>query len=87
MECMGSCVNAPMIVVADYSDGVEGYSYNYYEDLTTERVVELVEELRQGKKPKWGTQNPERINCGPAGGNTTLLTEPKAPACRDLDAC
>jgi hypothetical protein len=32
LECglQGSCVNAPMIVVADYSDGVEGYSYNYY---------------------------------------------------------
>jgi hypothetical protein len=26
----GCCVNAPMIVVADYSNGVEGYSYNYY---------------------------------------------------------
>lgn len=23
-------MNAPMIVVADYSNGVEGYSYNYY---------------------------------------------------------
>ena len=31
MECMGSCVNAPMIVVADYTNGVEGFSYNYYE--------------------------------------------------------
>lgn len=26
----GCCVNAPMIVVADYSNGSEGYSYNYY---------------------------------------------------------
>lgn len=26
----GCCVNAPMIVVADYSKGSEGYSYNYY---------------------------------------------------------
>ena len=26
----GCCVNAPMIVVADYTNGVEGYSYNYY---------------------------------------------------------
>lgn len=34
-----------------------------------------------------GTQNPGRINCGPEGGNTTLLGEPKAPPCRDLDAC
>lgn len=23
-------MNAPMIVVADYTNGVEGYSYNYY---------------------------------------------------------
>ena len=29
MECMGCCVNAPMIAVADYRAGVEGYSYNY----------------------------------------------------------
>lgn len=29
-ELQGCCVNAPMIVVADYSNGVEGYSYNYY---------------------------------------------------------
>jgi NADH dehydrogenase (ubiquinone) flavoprotein 2 len=57
------------------------------EDLTPKRVVELVQELRQGKTPKWGTQNPKRINCGPEGGNTTLLTTPKPPVCRDLDAC
>ena len=25
MECMGCCVNAPMIAVADYTNGVEGY--------------------------------------------------------------
>ncbi|GMP90801.1 hypothetical protein CsSME_00041770 [Camellia sinensis var. sinensis] len=30
MECMGCCVNAPMITVADYSNGSEGYTYNYY---------------------------------------------------------
>ena len=34
-----------------------------------------------------GTQNPQRTRCGPEGGNTTLLGEPKAPPCRDLDAC
>lgn len=26
----GCCVNAPMITVADYSKGSEGYTYNYY---------------------------------------------------------
>nr|KJB39376.1 hypothetical protein B456_007G009700 [Gossypium raimondii]KJB39377.1 hypothetical protein B456_007G009700 [Gossypium raimondii]KJB39379.1 hypothetical protein B456_007G009700 [Gossypium raimondii] len=42
MECMGCCVNAPMIAVADYTNGSEGYTYNYYEDVTTQRVVEIV---------------------------------------------
>jgi hypothetical protein len=26
MECMGCCVNAPMVVIADYTNGIEGYS-------------------------------------------------------------
>ncbi|RRT57254.1 hypothetical protein B296_00016021, partial [Ensete ventricosum] len=34
-----------------------------------------------------GTQNCDRIRSGPAGGNTSLLGEPKPPPCRDLDAC
>uniref|UniRef100_A0A0E0PPS3 NADH dehydrogenase [ubiquinone] flavoprotein 2, mitochondrial n=2 Tax=Oryza TaxID=4527 RepID=A0A0E0PPS3_ORYRU len=72
MECMGCCVNAPMIAVADYSKGSEGYTYNYYEDLTPKRVVEIVEMLKRGETPPRGTQHPERKNCGPAGGNTTL---------------
>ncbi|XP_030451479.1 NADH dehydrogenase [ubiquinone] flavoprotein 2, mitochondrial isoform X1 [Syzygium oleosum] len=87
MECMGCCVNAPMITVADYSNGSEGYTYNYYEDVTPERVVEIVELLRRGEKLPPGTQNLKRIKCGPEGGNMTLLSEPKPPPCRDLDAC
>uniref|UniRef100_A0A8N4I976 NADH dehydrogenase [ubiquinone] flavoprotein 2, mitochondrial isoform X1 n=1 Tax=Elaeis guineensis var. tenera TaxID=51953 RepID=A0A8N4I976_ELAGV len=51
MECMGCCVNAPMITVADYTKGSEGYSYNYYEDVTPKRVIEIVEMLRKGEKP------------------------------------
>ncbi|GAB2221806.1 hypothetical protein Droror1_Dr00012995 [Drosera rotundifolia] len=50
MECMGCCLNAPMITVADYSNGSEGYTYNYYEDVTPKRVVEIVEMLRRGEK-------------------------------------
>ncbi|VFQ68242.1 unnamed protein product [Cuscuta campestris] len=87
MECMGCCVNAPMITVADYSNGAEGYTYNYYEDLTPKRAIEIVEAFRRGEKPQRGTQNPERQNSGPQGGNTTLLGEPKPAPCRDLDAC
>uniref|UniRef100_A0A803P075 EF-hand domain-containing protein n=1 Tax=Cannabis sativa TaxID=3483 RepID=A0A803P075_CANSA len=51
MECMGCCVNAPMITVADYSNGSEGYTYNYFEDVTPKKVVEIVEKLRKGEKP------------------------------------
>nr|KJB19614.1 hypothetical protein B456_003G111100 [Gossypium raimondii]KJB19615.1 hypothetical protein B456_003G111100 [Gossypium raimondii]KJB19616.1 hypothetical protein B456_003G111100 [Gossypium raimondii] len=49
MECMvRCCVNAPMIAVADYTNGSEGYMYNYYEDVTTQRVVEIVEIVAMG---------------------------------------
>ncbi|CAI5486853.1 unnamed protein product [Closterium sp. Naga37s-1] len=87
MECMGCCVNAPMITVADYSNGVEGFTYNYYEDLTPESVVAIVEALRRGEKPKAGPQIPNRIRCAPEGGPTTLTGKIKPPPCRDLDAC
>ncbi|XP_021764311.1 NADH dehydrogenase [ubiquinone] flavoprotein 2, mitochondrial-like [Chenopodium quinoa] len=87
MECMGCCVNAPMITIADYSNGSEGYTYNYIEDVTPKRVVEIVEMLKRGEKPPPGTQNPNRFKCAPEGGNKTLLGEPKPPPCRDLDAC
>nr|KJB52367.1 hypothetical protein B456_008G258400 [Gossypium raimondii] len=48
MECMGCCVNVPMIAVADYTNGSEGYTYNYYEDVTTQQVVEIVEIVAVG---------------------------------------
>lgn len=96
MECMGSCVNAPMIAVADYTEGAEGYTYNYYEDLTTQDVIQLVERLRKGEKPaKIGSQH--RDKCEPAGvvvgdkwvameGTETLQGPPPGPYCRDLAA-
>ncbi|KAG5531285.1 hypothetical protein RHGRI_026037 [Rhododendron griersonianum] len=62
-----------MITVADYSSRSEAYTYNYFEDVTPKRVVEIVEMLRREDKPPRGTQNPMHLNCGPKGGNTTLL--------------
>ena len=53
MECMGSCVNAPMIAVADYSGpDAKSFTYNYYEDLTPEDAVSIVDDLKAGKKPR-----------------------------------
>ena len=49
---MGSCVTGPMIAVADYRNGVEGFTYNYYEDLTPLKAVEIVQDLASGKTPK-----------------------------------
>jgi NADH dehydrogenase (ubiquinone) flavoprotein 2 len=83
MECMGCCVNAPMIAVADYTGGVEKYTYNYYEDLTPESAVSIVQTLAQGKMPeKVGSQI--RNKAEPVTGTTTLNTEPTGPNCRDL---
>ena len=101
MECMGSCVNAPMIAIADYSKGVEGFSYNYYEDLTPADAVAVVDALAAGKAPaKVGSQHREVAE--PAGtansgkwvataGSRTLTFDksggkPPGPFCRDLDA-
>jgi NADH dehydrogenase (ubiquinone) flavoprotein 2 len=95
MECMGSCVTGPMIAVADYTNGVEGFSYNYYEDLTPSAAVQIVEDLRAGRKPKQGSQF--RSKAEPAGhvkGDTwvpgtnytkTLQGKPSGPYCRSLD--
>ena len=52
MECMGACVNAPMIAVADYTKGVDGFSYTYYEDLTPADTVAIIDTLKKGGKPK-----------------------------------
>lgn len=46
VECLGACVNAPMVQIND----------DYYEDLTPERMVEILEALRQGKDVPIGSQ-------------------------------
>ncbi|CAK0787174.1 hypothetical protein CVIRNUC_010390 [Coccomyxa viridis] len=101
MECMGSCVNAPMICVVDYSKGVEGFTYNYHEDLTPQDVLKILDDIKAGKKPKAGSQY--RKFAEPAGqmqngkwvsaSNKAGLTlrfensggKPPGPYCRDLD--
>eukprot|EP01025_Chloroclados_australasicus_P068458 TRINITY_DN9511_c1_g1_i1.p2 TRINITY_DN9511_c1_g1~~TRINITY_DN9511_c1_g1_i1.p2 ORF type:complete len:271 (-),score=34.74 TRINITY_DN9511_c1_g1_i1:450-1262(-) len=94
MECMGSCVNSPMMAIADYSGGAENYSYNYYEDLTTEGAVNIIQMLKKGEKPKIGSQF--RSKSEPAGavindkwvaceGSRTLTSEPRGPYCRNLE--
>ncbi|MSO92179.1 MAG: NADH-quinone oxidoreductase subunit NuoE [Rhodospirillales bacterium] len=67
-ECLGACVNGPMIWIGD----------DYYEDLDSENTERILETLKNGGTPKPGPQS-GRKSCEPRGGLTTLL-EPAAPA-------
>jgi NADH-quinone oxidoreductase subunit E len=61
VECLGACVNAPMVQI----------NADYYEDLTPEFLTRIINELSAGKKPKPGPQI-DRQNSAPVGGPTTL---------------
>ena len=46
VECLGACANAPMVQIND----------DYYEDLTPETFIEVLQRLRAGKQPRVGSQ-------------------------------
>lgn len=62
VECLGACVNAPMVQIND----------DYYEDLTPDSVVEVLEGLAGGgkKKPAVGSQTGRSGSCGIEGPTT-----------------
>jgi len=66
VECLGACVNAPMVMI--FKDT--------YEDLTPERLEEIIDAFHEGKGDtiKPGTQI-DRFNSAPAGGFTALANE------------
>ncbi len=64
VECLGACVNAPVV------------QYNgdeFYEDLTAENIVQVIDTLKAGKKPTVGSQTGRHKSMGPSGA--TCLTE------------
>ncbi len=61
VECLGSCSNAPMAQIGK----------DYYEDLTTERMGEIIDEMAAGKVPLPGPQN-GRYAAEPLAGLTSL---------------
>lgn len=63
VECLGACVNAPML---QYND-------DFFEDLDEESTGRILEALKRGEKPKPGPQN-GRLSSEPKGGATTLTT-------------
>ena len=65
-ECLGACVNAPMMQIGD----------DYYEDLDEALTTTLLSELKAGKQPKTGSQS-RRYRCEPASGLTSLEHQAK----------
>jgi NADH-quinone oxidoreductase subunit E len=63
VECLGACVNAPILQVDD----------DYYEDMDGPAVEALLAALARGERPKPGSMI-GRQTSAPVGGPTTLLT-------------
>lgn len=68
VECLGACVNAPVL----QRNGDE-----LYEDLTSENMVQLLEDLKAGKTPEHGSKSGRLKSLGQAGA-TCLTEEAKA---------
>lgn len=71
VECLGACVNAPMVQIND----------DYYEDLTPETTRQLLTALKESagdvaKMPKPGPINSGRETCENSAGLTNLTSEP-----------
>jgi NADH-quinone oxidoreductase subunit E len=68
VECVGACVNAPVIQVNN----------DFYEDMDAARTVELLEALKRDEPPKPGSMS-GRQTSAPEGGPNTLTTLQFAP--------
>lgn len=63
VECLGACVNAPMVQIND----------DYYEDLDKDNFKGLLRALRNGEDPKTNSQTGRQSS--EAAGGATALTE------------
>ncbi len=61
VECLGACVNAPMMQIGD----------DYFEDLDEKSTKQILQALRNGDAPTPGPQS-KRRGSEPAGGLTSL---------------
>ena len=62
VECLGACVNAPMMQVNE----------DYYEDLNDKKLEEIIDTIYQNKIPKPGSYT-GRLNSEPVNTRKTLL--------------
>ena len=62
VECLGACVNAPMMQIND----------DFYEDLNKEKCEKIIDQIINDKKPKEGSYR-GRNNSEPENNRKTLL--------------
>ena len=62
VECLGACVNAPMMQIND----------DYYEDLDKEKTLSILDTILKGDTPKPGSYR-GRINNEPENNRKTLM--------------
>jgi NADH-quinone oxidoreductase E subunit len=61
VECLGACVNAPLVQIND----------DYYEDLNADQMAKIIDDLKAGKKIEIGSQL-GRKGSAPEGGPQVL---------------
>lgn len=66
VECLGSCANAPMVMIGK----------DTYEDLTPELLEKVIDGFDKGTPPRPGSQTGRQASC-PEGGPTTLRDKAK----------
>lgn len=64
VECLGACVNAPMVQIND----------DYFEDLTPDSMKQILSDLKHGKPVAVGPQNGRQSSMA-LSGTTTLIGE------------
>ena len=64
VECLGACVNAPMVQIND----------DYFEDLNAEKAEAIIKGFKEGKLPNIGSQS-GRKGSEPIQNRTTLLNK------------
>ena len=62
VECLGACVNAPMMQIND----------DYYEDLDKEKILKILDKILNGETPKPGSYR-GRLNNEPENNRKTLM--------------
>ena len=67
VECLGACVNAPMMQIND----------DNFEDLDKEKTLKIIDQILNGEKPKPGSYR-GRTNSEPENNRKTLLEENNA---------